>query len=311
MFKKLITAIVAAFVLSIAAHAQTTCAAPVQAGPNFSGSYTIAAGTTLPVVWTPSTTTGCKTYYTLDGSTPSSTSPVYTGQTLNLSKTTTILMVAEGTGFTSSAQVGGGWTITVTGTVPPSVTLSCTPSTASTTNNPGTVTLLRSPAFSSPVTGLAPNCAYTDTAVTNGTTYNYNAEFVQNGETSGLSNTYTAIIPPLVALTTPTVSVVASATSPVSNTAVEVTVSVTGSGAIPTGSIVLTGAGYTSASATLVNGTVVITIPINSLTTGASNFVATYTPDSSSASVYNTATGSEAVIVIPAAPSTLSGTVTN
>jgi len=207
-----------------------------------------------------------------------------------------------------------GTTTPPTGTInPPYVTLSCTPSEASTTSNPGTVTMLRSvgssTTFTSLVTGLAPNCAYTDSAVTNGNTYNYEAEFVQNGETSGPSNTFTATIQSIA--TTPTVSVVASATSPVSNTAVQVTVSVTGTGTTPTGSIVLTGAGYTSASSILTNGTVVITIPINSLTTGASNFVATYTPDASSSTVYNTATGSEAVIVIPAAPSTLSGTTTN
>ena len=197
---------------------------------------------------------------------------------------------------------------------PLAVTLSCTPSTASTTANPGTVTLLRSTGanstiFTSLVIGLAPNCAYVDAAVLNGTIYNYEAEFLQNGETSGPSNIAVVAIPALVTTTTPTVSVVASATSPASNTAVEVTISVTGTGTVPTGSIVVVGAGFTSAASVLTNGTVVITIPVNTLTTGASNFVATYTPDATSSSVYNTATGSEAVIVIPAAPAALGGTV--
>ena len=201
--------------------------------------------------------------------------------------------------------------------VPPpvgtAVNLTCTPSSASTTANPGTTSLFRavspSTTFTSLATGLAPNCAYSDTAVSPGTTYDYYAEFTQNGETSVASNIATVSIPSSVAKTTPTVSVVASATSPVSNTAVEVTISVTGTGTVPTGSIVVVGAGFTSVASVLANGTVIITIPVNTLTTGASNFVATYTPDATSSSVYNTATGSEAVIVIPAAPSSLGGTV--
>lgn len=118
---KRILATIAALILLLPAlaPAQTACAPPAQAGPNFSGGYTIKAGATLPVVWTPSPTAGCTTYFTVDGSTPTSSSSVYTGQTLQLAQSTVILMLAEGAGLTSSAQVGGAWTITVTGTVTP------------------------------------------------------------------------------------------------------------------------------------------------------------------------------------------------
>lgn len=305
------------FAAGLAARAQTVCAPPAQAGVG-SGSYTIQAGTTYPVIWTPSPTPGCTTYFTVDGSTPTSTSPVYTGQVIPLSQTTVILMVAEGPGMTASTQVGGKWTITVTGipvTTPGKpIALSCTPSTASTAANPGTTTLYRavSPStnFTVLASGLPPACTYTDNSTVAGTTYNYYAQAVINGESSEPGNTATVAVPSAVTLTTPTVGVT-FAPSTINNAAsVTATITVSGSPA-PTGSVTLTSGAYVSAATTLANGTATIAIPAGTLDVGSLSFAATYAPDAASAATYASATGAGALVVTPVAPLNLTGSVVN
>ncbi|HTX75068.1 MAG TPA: Ig-like domain repeat protein [Terracidiphilus sp.] len=62
----------------------------------------------------------------------------------------------------------------------------------------------------------------------------------------------------------------------------------------PTGSVTLTGGGYTSAATPLSAGSATITIPAETLAAGSDSFSATYTPDTASASAYNRATGTAA-----------------
>jgi hypothetical protein len=319
--KRILTAIAAFFIVAPALSlAQTVCANPAQAAPNFSGngpgadgSYNLAAGATLPVVWTPSSTLGCITYYTVDGSTPTSSSPVYTGQTIQLSQTTVILMIAEGPGFADSTQEGGEWVITVTGTTAPAgavVKLSCAPSAASTSANPGTTSLFKATApsttYSLLASGLPPACTYADTVTAAGATYSYYAEAVINGETSVPSNTFSVTIPS--GATAPAVSVSFSPAAINNATAVVATIKVSGSPA-PTGSVTLASGAYTSAATTLVNGAATITIPANSLDVGSLSFTATYTPDTASAPTYASATGTGTLPVTPVPPSALAGTV--
>jgi hypothetical protein len=85
----------------------------------------------------------------------------------------------------------------------------------------------------------------------------------------------------------------------------------------PTGSVTLTSGTYTSSPATLISGSVQITIPANSLAVGNDTVTATYTPDSASSGIYTTSNNSAQVTVVPASPSTpvvtfqpLSGPVT-
>lgn len=197
--------------LAIGANAQTTvCAPPAQAGANSSGSYTITAGATLPVIWTPSPTAGCTTYFTLDGSTPTSSSPVYTGQTIALTQTTTILMVAEGPGMTASEQEGGKWAVTVTGTAPP-VTPPAALFCASSTNPAcGAALNWTAPASSTdPVVGyqvfrdgaqlttaVVTGVTYTDRAIAPSTTYTYYVVSVDAaGAQSTASNSVSVVVP--------------------------------------------------------------------------------------------------------------------
>jgi len=55
---------------------------------------------------------------------------------------------------------------------------------------------------------------------------------------------------------------------------------------VPTGTVTLAGGNYNSPAAALSGGTVVITIPANSLIIGTDELIATYTPDAASATIY-------------------------
>jgi hypothetical protein len=59
----------------------------------------------------------------------------------------------------------------------------------------------------------------------------------------------------------------------------------------------VTGGGYSSSATPLTGGTATINIPAGSLATGSDTLTANYTPDSSSSSTYNSATGSAPVSV--------------
>jgi hypothetical protein len=117
--------------------------------------------------------------------------------------------------------------------------------------------------------------------------------------------------------TTPTVTVTPASSSITTAQALSVTVTVAGT-PTATGSVTLAGGGYTSAATTLSSGSATINIPAGSLATGSDTLTATYTPDSSSASTYNSATGSAIVTVTagagaitgPTAGSTLTGAST-
>ncbi len=66
---------------------------------------------------------------------------------------------------------------------------------------------------------------------------------------------------------------------------------------LPTGSVTLTGGGYTSAPATLSSGSAQIIVPAGSLANGSDSLEFTYTPDSSSAGVYTSAAAKSTVDV--------------
>jgi hypothetical protein len=103
---------------------------------------------------------------------------------------------------------------------------------------------------------------------------------------------------------TPTVTVTPASTSITTAQQLSVTVAVSGGSGnpTPTGSVKLTGGGYSNTQ-TLSGGSVAFSIAAGSLSTGSDTFTGNYTPDSNSSSVYNSATGtSPAVSVIGATP---------
>jgi hypothetical protein len=104
--------------------------------------------------------------------------------------------------------------------------------------------------------------------------------------------------------TTPTVTVTPSPASITAAQSTMVTVTVSGgTGATPTGSVTLSGGGYTSSATTLASGSAVITIPAGSLAVGTDTLAATYTPDSASSATYNSAAGAGSVTVTAVPPS--------
>jgi hypothetical protein len=97
---------------------------------------------------------------------------------------------------------------------------------------------------------------------------------------------------------TPTVTLTPARTTISSSDSLQVTVAVTSSSGTPTGTVKVSGGGYTSSSATLSVGNAAITIPAGSLAAGSVTLTGSYTPDSSSSSNYNSASGSATVTVM-------------
>jgi N-acetylneuraminic acid mutarotase len=106
--------------------------------------------------------------------------------------------------------------------------------------------------------------------------------------------------------TTPTVTVTPSLTSITAMQGLTVTVGVSAGSdtRTATGSVVLTGTGgFATNSTALSSGNATFNIAAGSLALGSDTFTASYTPDSSSSPIYNSATGiSSAVTVTPVAP---------
>jgi sugar lactone lactonase YvrE len=100
--------------------------------------------------------------------------------------------------------------------------------------------------------------------------------------------------------TTPVVTVSPSSSSITTAQALTVTVAVSGGNGdpTPTGSVILASGSYTSAATTLSSGSATIDVPSGSLTAGSDTLTATYTPDSSSSSIYDSSTGTNSVTVI-------------
>jgi hypothetical protein len=105
-------------------------------------------------------------------------------------------------------------------------------------------------------------------------------------------------------LPAPTVTVTISPSSIATTQALMVTVTVAGpsGSSTPTGSVILTGSGYTSATETLSSGSVTFNLPGGSLSTGVDTLTASYTPDSSSSSTYGGSTGMNSVTVTAPIP---------
>jgi N-acetylneuraminic acid mutarotase len=124
------------------------------------------------------------------------------------------------------------------------------------------------------------------------------------------SATYAITVPAKV---TPLVTVTPSSSSITTAQPLTVTAAVSGGtgNPTPTGSVTLAGGGYTSAATTLSGGSATINIPAGSLATAVDTLTVSYTPDTSSSSTYNSATGTASVTVTVPQSFTLSATPTS
>jgi sugar lactone lactonase YvrE len=245
------------------------------------------------------TTPGATIYYTIDGSTPTPASAVYSAA-ITVSATETLQAIAVAAGYTESAVASAQYTI-----------------------NPKIAPVITWPTPAAILYGAALNSIQLNaTANVAGTfVYSPSGGTVLGAGTQTLSVTFTptdsadyATATASVSLTvnkaTPSVVVAPGESSIPTNQAlsVTVTVSASGSGLTPSGTVVLSGGGYNSAATTLSGGSATINIPGGSLSIGSDTLSVTYTTDASSSSNYDNSSGSAPVAVTAAAK--LSSSVT-
>jgi hypothetical protein len=101
-------------------------------------------------------------------------------------------------------------------------------------------------------------------------------------------------------MVTPAVTVTPSASSITTAQPLTVTVAVNGGSGNPavTGTVILTSGNYSSAASTVSNGSAMIIVSAGSLSTGSDTLTVSYTPDSSSSSIYNSATGISSAVTV-------------
>ncbi len=125
--------------------------------------------------------------------------------------------------------------------------------------------------------------------------YTFTASYTPDSTSSSIYNSASGTAPSVVtvSLISPTVTVLPGVSSITTTQPLAVTVTVSGGtgNPTPTGTITLSGGTYTSASTTLINGTVAINIPANTLSVGSYTFKATYTPDATGSATYGSNSG--------------------
>ena len=197
----------------------------------------------------------------------------------------------------NGSGTGGGGAATVT-----SVSVTCTPTSVQTgQTSQCSATVSGTGSYSSAVAWSA-----TDGTVTSGGVFTSSAAgtatiTATSAQDSTKSGNATVTVTAPVKLT-PSVTLTLSSSSITTAQGLSVNVTVSGGtgNPAPTGSVVLTGGGYTSATATLTNGYITFLIPAGSLAVGSDTLTVTYTPDSSSSSIYNSTTGTTSVTVTAA-----------
>ena len=206
---------------------------------------------------------------------------------------------ATGLGSLNVANVVNGWNATVIGTATATVTVTPTPSSIN-VNQAVSVAVTVSGASGAPTgTVSLSGGGYTASGVLVGGAYTFNIPANSlSGGTDTLTVSYsgdptyaTASGTTSVTVTklTPTVTVVPAQLTIMSNVSLTVTGTVGGSGGTPTGTVTLSGGGYTSSAAALSSGSYTITIPANSLSAGSDTLTVTYSGDSNFASASNSA----------------------
>jgi RHS repeat-associated protein len=137
------------------------------------------------------------------------------------------------------------------------------------------------------------------------------ATYAPDANSSSIYNTATGTSAAVsVAKAAPTVAVSPSPSSITTVQALTVTVAVSGGAGSPaaTGSVTLTSGSYSSAATTLTSGSATINVPAGSLPLGSDTLTASYTPDSNSSPIYNTASGTSASVTVARATPTITVT---
>ena len=249
-------------------------------------SYNVYRGTTSGgESTTPIASGNCATSYT-DTSVTNGTKYFYKVAAVNAGGTSALSAEASATPEPGVPSAPIGLTATAGNA---SVALSWTASTSATSYNVYRGTTAGGESTTPVASGIAAT-SYSDTSVTNGTKYFYKVAAVNAGGTSALSAEASATPEPAVSTpSTPTVTVAPALATPDSGSILSVTVAVTGAGGTPTGTVVLSGGGYTSVAETLASGSYTFTIPSNSLNLGTDMLTVSYSGDSNYAGGTGTA----------------------
>ncbi|MDR3723252.1 MAG: S53 family peptidase [Terracidiphilus sp.] len=251
-----------------------------------SASFTIPAGSlvsgsaTITASYVPDSASSA-TYSSATGATTTAISVAKSTPAVTVTPGSSSVTTAQALSVTVAVSAGAG-TATATGTV---TLASGSYTSAAATLSSGSATI------SIPAGSLAtgtPTLTATYTPDTAGATI-YN------------SNSATATV--AVSKSTPGVSINPNYYSIVPGQALAVTVTVSAGTASPSGSVVLSSGSYTSAAATLSSGSATITIPANTFSVGAPTLTAAYTPDTTGATLYNTASRTTTLTVAKITPS--------
>ena len=261
--------------------------------PATTPSFSLAGGTYTSdqTVTISDAITGATIYYTTDGTTPTTSSTEYSNP-INVAKTETLKAIAVAASYTESTVASAKYIIqlpvkpTMIWTTPAAITF-------------GTALSALQLDASATVAG---NFVYTPAAgtVLSGGIYTLSVTFTPTDTTD--YTTVTATVQLMVNQAAPTVTVAPSSSSITTAQPLSVTVHVSdGSGnPIPTGTVKLTGGGYTSAAINLISGAATFNIAAWSLNAGGDTLTASYTADVSSSADYSSASGTASVTVTAA-----------
>ena len=209
------------------------------------------------------------------------------------------------------SQGGGGTspnpttpTVTVTSassSITTAQSLSVTVAVSGTNGTPTGSVVLSSGGYTSPASALSSGSATITVpagslgAGSDTLTAKYTPDSASSANYNSASGTVTVTV--TQPTTTPTVTVSPASSSVSTAQSLSVAIAVSGSSGTPTGSVVLSSGGYTSAASTLSTGSATITIPAGSLGAGSDTLTAKYSPDSASSTAYNSASGTATVTV--------------
>lgn len=284
-------AVAAGYLNSAVASATYTLPPPPAAKPVISpgtGTYTTTQTVTIT-----DATSGAVIYYTTDGSTPTSNSSVYSAP-ITVSTPQTIRAIAIAPGNKISEQAYATYTLNLgpaaTPVFSPGTGAYATPQTVTITDTTPGAAIYFTTNGSTPTSH---SVRYT-APITVSSSLTIKAIAIASGYTTSPAATAVYNVP-----STPTVALQLSSTtiSTLQNLSVSAIVSGGPDNPKPTGTVVITGGGYTSAVLTLSNGAVTTTIAPGALALGVDTLTATYTPDSNSTPDYVSATGTTPVSV--------------
>ena len=275
--------------------AVATAAYTIQAAtPTFSvlaGSYPSAQTVTIS-----DATAGATIYYTTDGTPPTTSSTVYSGA-ITVSSSETLKAIATATGYYTSAVATAGYLISplAVGGMMDWTWMGGSSTVPNTNDGSGGQSGVYG-TLGTPAAGNIPGSRYSAVSWidSSGHLWLFGGQgYDASGKWGFLNDLWEYQLP----TTTPTVMVTPSSTSIIATQGLSVTVAVSaGSDNLtPTGSVILTGGGYTSPSTALSGGSATFNLAAGSLAAGSDIFTASYTPDSSNSSTYSSSSGTSSV----------------